>query len=155
MKKMKKLLSIMLLGALLTANVIPVSAAEVQPLAAAPALTQFYVNSVTSEKGGTEIIERSGSFAQVGTMLDHGGTWLEVVTTEIGYAKTRSATFNNVNMTLVSKEAIDIDNDRIIDGWLCVWRYENSYGFEAGTFKASSKSANSPWNTMSTTFYIH
>lgn len=120
MKKIKKLLSIMLLGALLTANVISVSAAEVQPLAAAPALTQFYVNSVTSEKGGTEIIERSGSFAQVGTRLDHGGTWLEVVTTEIGYAKTRSATFNNVNMTLVSKEAFDIDNDRIIDGWLCV-----------------------------------
>ena len=50
MKKMKKLLSIMLLGALLTANVIPVSAAEVQPLAAAPALTQFYVYSVSSEK---------------------------------------------------------------------------------------------------------
>ena len=49
MKKIKKLLSIMLLGALLTANVISVSAAEVQPLAAAPALTQFDVNSVTSE----------------------------------------------------------------------------------------------------------
>ena len=50
MKKMKKLLSIMLLGALLIANVIPVSAAEVQPLAAAPALTQFYVNSVIHRK---------------------------------------------------------------------------------------------------------
>lgn len=155
MKKFKKLLSVMLLGTLLAANVIPVSAAEIQPLAAAPALTQFYVNSVSFEKGGTETIERSGSFAQVGTRLDHGGTWLEVETVEIGYAKTRSATFNNVNMTLKTKRAIDLDNDRIIDGWACVWRYENSYGFEAGTFKASSKSANSPWNTMNITFYIH
>lgn len=74
---------------------------------------------------------------------------------EIGYAITRSAIINNVNITLKSKEAIDIDNDRIIDGWLCVWRYDDSYGYEAGTFKASSKSANSPWNTMNITFYIH
>lgn len=155
MKKFRKLLSVMLLGALLAANVIPVSAAEIQPLAAAPALTQFYVYSVSSEKGGTEVIQRSGSFAQVGTTVDHGGTWLEVETIEIGYAKTRSATLNSTNMTLKSKKAIDLDNDRIIDGWDCVWRYENSYGFETGTFKASSKSANSPWNTMNITFYIH
>ena len=81
--------------------------------------------------------------------------WLEVETIEIGYVKTRSATLNSTNMTLKSKKAIDLDNDRIIDGWACVWRYENSYGFEAGTFKAGSKSANSPWNTMNITFYIH
>ncbi|EOS77770.1 hypothetical protein C819_00881 [Lachnospiraceae bacterium 10-1] len=155
MKKFKKLLSVMLVSTLLVANVIPVSAAEIQPRDAAPALTQFYVYSVSSEKGGTEVIQRSGSFAQVGTTLDHGGTWLEVETIEIGYAKTRSATLNSTNMTLKSKKAIDLDNDRIIDGWACVWRYENSYGFEAGTFKASSKSANSPWNTMNITFYIH
>lgn len=146
MKKFKKLLSVMLVSTLLVANVIPVSAAEIQPRDAAPALTQFYVYSVSSEKGGTEVIQRSGSFAQVGTTLDPGGTWLEVETIEIGYAKTRSATLNSTNMTLKSKKAIDLDNDRIIDGWACVWRYENSYGFEAGTFKASSKSANSPWN---------
>ena len=73
MKKFKKLLSVMLVSTLLVANVIPVSAAEIQPRDAAPALTQFYVYSVSSEKGGTEVIQRSGSFAQVGTTLDHGG----------------------------------------------------------------------------------
>lgn len=60
---------------------------------------------------------------------------MEVETIEIGYAKTRSATLNSTNMTLKSKRAIDLDNDRIIDGWACVWRFENSYGFEAGTLR--------------------
>lgn len=50
----------MLVSTLLVANVIPVSAAEIQPRDAAPALTQFYVYSVSSEKGGTEVIQRRG-----------------------------------------------------------------------------------------------
>lgn len=43
-EKFKKLLSVMLVSMLLVANVIPVSAAEIQPRDAAPALTQFYVS---------------------------------------------------------------------------------------------------------------
>lgn len=155
MKKLKKLLCTILLGGLLATNVVPVSAAEVQPIASAPPLTQFFVYAVSSQNGGRELIDHSGSFAQVGTRNDHGGTWLEVETVEIGYAKTRSATFNNNSMTLKSKTAIDLDNDRVVDGWLCVWRYENAYGFESGTFKASSISSNSPWNTMNITFLIN
>lgn len=155
MKSLKKLLSAMLLGVLLVTNVVPVSAAEAQPLAPAPALTQFYVDSVASEKCAIEYISHSGTTAQVGTKEDHGGTWIEITTVEMGYAKSRTATFNNNSMTLKSKKGIDTDNDGIIDGWTCVWRYENAYGFETGTFKASSTSANSPWNTMNITFYVY
>ena len=49
-EKFKKLLSVMLVSTLLVANVIPVSASEIKPRDAAPALTQFYVYSVSSEK---------------------------------------------------------------------------------------------------------
>lgn len=150
MKSFKKLLSVMLLGVLLVTNVVSVSAAEVQSIAPAPALTEFYVYSVSSEKAGEEIIASSGV-----TTLEHGGTWLRIVTIESGYAKSRSATFNGESMTLTDKQAIDIDNDGIIDGWICIWEYRNSDGFESGICRFILTSANAPWNTINVTFSIY
>lgn len=155
MKSLKKLLSAMLLGVLLVTNVVPVSAAEVQPLASAPPLTEFYVYSVYSQNGGLEYIDHSGTTAQVGTRNDHGGTWIEITTVEIGYAKSRTATFNNNSMTLKAKTPIDTNHDSIVDGYYCTWRYENAYGFETGTFRASATSANTPWNTRNIIFYVY
>lgn len=183
MMKMKKMLSVIVVGVLLVANVIPISAAEkqstkvdsleevnvgeytqyimdeeqesgIQPKAPAPALTSFELYAIYSEKAGEEVISHSSSSMQVGSILDHGGTWFQAITVEVGYAKARFAYFNGMQMTLTDTEPIDFNNDRIVDGYLCLWTYEGSE-YEAGTFTANSTSANSPWNTMSLRFYVY
>lgn len=182
MKKFKKLLSVMALGVLLITNVVSASAAEkdqpakieslseldleaytqellesgggIQLYGPAPALTQFQLLLINSEKAGQETIQSSSSSMQVGSRLDHGGTWFQAITAEVGYAKTRYAYFNGIRMTLTATEPIFLDNDNIVDGYYCLWTYEGSE-YEAGTFKANSTSANSPWNTMNITFYVY
>lgn len=179
MKKFKKLLSVLSLGVLLVTNGIPVSAAEkeepvladslsdfdlgeysqyifepeesdIQLYAPAPPLTQFSLYLINSEKAGQEEITPG----QVGSRLDHGGTWFQAITIEIGYAKTRFAYFKNMNMTLTDKATIDLDNDSIVDGYICLWTYEGPE-YETGIFSANSTSANSPWNTMSLSFSVN
>lgn len=184
MLKMKKMLSAVVVGMLLVANVIPVSAAEkqdtkacsleetnigeyaqyvmdgeeqepeIQPKAPAPALTSFELYAIYLEKAGEEIISHSSSSMQVGSKLDHGGTWFQAITVEVGYAKSRFANFNGMQMTLTDTAPLDFNNDRIVDGYLCLWTYEGSE-YEAGTFTANSTSANSPWNTMSLRFFVY
>ena len=145
MKKFKKLLSVMALGVLLITNVIPVSAAEkdqsakieslseldleaytqelldaddgIQLYGPAPALTQFKLLLINSEKAGQETIQNSSSSMQVGSRLDHGGTWFQAITAEVGYAKSRFAYFNGMRMTLTATEPIFLDSDNIIDGY--------------------------------------
>ncbi len=73
---------------------------DIMLIPSAPALTQFYLYEINSEKAGTEMIDHSSTTAQVGSKLDHGGTWFQAITIEVGYAKTRFAYFNNMNMTL-------------------------------------------------------
>lgn len=116
--------------------------------ASAPPLTEFYIYGVYSEnQPDGERIQRSGSFYQTATMLDHGGSWLIVITIEVGYAGSRFAYFKNSPMKLADKDPLDFDGDSIIDGYACYWLYEGD--FTNGMFRANSKSANSPWNTMS------
>ncbi|MDE7431164.1 MAG: YolA family protein [Lachnospiraceae bacterium] len=182
MKKFKKLLSVMALGVLLITNVVSVSAAEknqpekieslseldleaytqellesgggIQLYGPAPALTQFQLLLINSEKAGQETIQNSSSSMQVGSRLDHGGTWFQAITAEVGYAKSRFAYFNGIRMTLTATEPIFIDNDNIVDGYYCLWTYEGNE-YEAGTFTANSTSANSPWNTMNLRFNVY
>lgn len=183
MFKIKKIIGLIAMGALLITSVVPVSAAEkvenvkaenladielgeysqyimveedtaIQPYASAPALTSFYLYGIYSEKAGEELIEYSSSSVQVGSKLDHGGTWFQAITVEIGYAKTRFAYFNGYQMTLTDTAAIDLDSDNIVDGYLCLWTYEGNE-YETGTFTANSTSANSPWNTMSLRFNVY
>ena len=128
---------------------IEVSEADVSGPKKAPAapLTQFYILGVSSsDHTDIEIIQYSSSFYPVSTVDDHGGTWLRVYTVEIGYAGQRFAYFNNSLMTLEDTQGVDLNNDSIIDGYICTWLYQGS--FTNGTFKANSKSVNSPWNTM-------
>lgn len=115
--------------------------------AAAPKLTQFKIYAVYSEdQPEGEFIQNSSTIYQTATMLDHGGSWLRVVTYEYGYAGTRTATFKNISMKRESVQGFDLDGDSIIDGYLVTWLYEGD--FTNGLFSASSKSINSPWNTM-------
>jgi len=113
----------------------------------APPLTQFYVGGVrSSDHPDMEVIQYSSSFYPVSTTDDHGGTWLRVYTVEIGYAGQRYAYFNNMQMSLENTYPVYVDNDNIVDGYICEWLYQGY--FTNGTFKANSTSANSPWNTM-------
>lgn len=130
------------------------SGGGIQLYGPAPALTQFQLLLINSEKAGQETIQSSSTSMQVGSRLDHGGTWFQAVTVEVGYAKTRYAYFNGIRMTLTATEPLFIDSDNIVDGYYCLWTYEGNE-YEAGTFKAESTSANSPWNTKYITFYVY
>jgi len=85
---------------------------------------------------------------QFTTKYDQGGSYLIVVTEEIGYANppTRLARFNGVKMTLGLQESLL--SGRTVIGWRNYWLYSAS--FTSGTFTYQATSINSPWNTMST-----
>lgn len=121
--------------------------------APAPQLTSFKIVKVASQNGGIEAINNSSTMYIVSTSNDHGGTWLEVTIEEIGYAGYRQATFNGNSMTLISTTPIDNNNDSIIDGYECTWRYSSSTGFTNGTFTASSKSVNYPYTTKTISYF--
>lgn len=113
--------------------------------APAPAIPfiQFRVYAVYSaDHPEGEFIQPS----QLATALNHGGSWLRVVTYEHGYTGTWTATVKNSPMKLEDTQGVDLDGDRIIDGYLCTWLYTGE--FSSGYFSASIKSANAPWNTM-------
>lgn len=183
MKVVKKLLkSVVVSSLVICMSAMPVSAAEVdenkmvtsleeiglgeyaqyavdddstiQPKAPAPALTSLKMYWLNSQKAGEEYVQQSSSSLQVGSKLDHGGTWFQAETIEIGYAKSRFAYFNGVRMTLTDSQGLDFNNDRIIDGYLCLWTYQGTE-YETGTFESNSTSANSPWNTLNLRFYVY
>ena len=78
-----------------------VDSSEISRGPAAP-LTNFILGAVYSENQPTgEIIQYSSSFYPTSTTLDHGGSWLAVITIEVGYAGQRYAYFNNTLMTWV------------------------------------------------------
>ncbi len=119
----------------------------------APPLSSLSLYMIFSEKGGTETVSTSPNDFPISSQNDHGGTIFRAITVEIGYAKTRFAYFNNIQMTLTAEEGFDTDNDNIIDGYFCLWTYSGSE-FESGTFKAESTSVNRPWNTKSLSFHV-
>lgn len=121
--------------------------------APAPPLSSLSLYMIFSEKGGTETVSTSPNDFPISSQNDHGGTIFRAITVEVGYAKTRFAYFNNMQMTLTTREGFDTDNDNIIDGYFCLWTYSGPE-FETGTFRAESKSANKPWNTKSLSFYV-
>ncbi len=154
MKKITKTIALMLVVCTMFSNVAFAAEKEGETAqddfstrAAAPPLTEFYVHGVASEDHPNgEIIQHSSSFYPTATVLDHGGSWLRVTTFELGYAKSRVATFNNKSMERERIQSVDLDGDRIIDGYFVTWLYEGD--ITSGYFSANSKSANSPWNTM-------
>lgn len=112
--------------------------------APAPPLTDIRVLLVSSEQAGDETIRAN----QTTTSLDHGGSWIQVVTYEEGYASSRKATFNGYSMDLTDFQLVDTDGDRIGDGFQCLWTDKSS--FTSGQFMSEATSSNYPWNTMQT-----
>ena len=154
MKKVTRTIALALVFCMMFSNVVfaaekgdKTAQGDFLTRAAAPPLTEFYVHGVTSENyPNGETIQHSSSVYPTATVLDHGGSWLRVTTFEMGYAKSRVATFNNTPMKRERIQSVDVDGDRVIDGYFVTWLYEGDV--TSGYFSANSKSANSPWNTM-------
>lgn len=114
----------------------------------APPLTDMWVVRVESILGGRENLT---GYEYI-TQFDHGGNVLQVITCEIGYKATNSATFMGNKMRYLQSSPIDIDGDRIYDGFLYLW--ESNFSFTTGQFFSESTSANAPQNTLSTNIRI-
>lgn len=76
---------------------------------------------------------------------DHGGTEMYIVTAELGYGYQQSAEMNELTLSEVQSQYIDLNRDSIIDGWYTWW---DASGNENGTFTYQNTSATYPWNTM-------
>lgn len=100
---------------------------------------------------------------QTSTSYDHGGSFLRVVTQEVGYGNLPVARFNG--RVLPSSAAYQTDRlcaqgssvttscrtGQTIVGFRTYWRID---GNQAGTFTYQNTSTNAPWNTVSDTVYI-
>lgn len=138
-RKVKQIIATTIcLSALVTSGSITAFAAP------APPITQISVKEVHSPDGGTETI----SSAQNVTTKDHGGDWLEITTFEKGYNIVNSAKFNDESMRLVDYKGVDLNGDRVYDGFYYYWRIDKP--FTEGKVVTESTSTSSPWNTMST-----
>lgn len=118
--------------------------AQIQSVSAAPAppLTYLQVTYVRSQMKPWEYIRDS----QFSTVNDHGGTWLEVETAELGYGTNLIARYNGQKMTNSANTPI-VNSSRVVIGWRRVWRINTT--ITSGTFTYQATSMNSPWNTMS------
>jgi 1-aminocyclopropane-1-carboxylate deaminase/D-cysteine desulfhydrase-like pyridoxal-dependent ACC family enzyme len=138
-RKVKQIIATTIcLSALVTTGSITAFAAP------APPLTKIYVDTINSSQGGKEKISSS----QNSTQKDHGGDWLEVITFEQGYKIANFAKFNDESMRLVNYTGVDLNGDRVYDGFYYYWRIDKP--FTEGKFTTQSTSTNAPWNTMST-----
>ena len=129
-------------------TLLPANEAKAQP---APPLTEFRVVGVMSigYLGGSQWDQpRAGAFSTPG---DHRGGGLYVAVFERGYGQGSTASFNGNRMTLVHSEP-QIGANRVIFGWIRY--YHSPVNFTSGQFTSSSRSINSPWNTMSTRLTI-
>lgn len=150
MRKRKKLLSIMTLGIFLVVNTITVSAAEIMSPTLPSTATNLYLYDITSEKAGQEIIA-----GQMGTSMDHGGTWLQVTLVETETINNRlQIYFNGKRMIMTGFAETDTNRDGIMDERISIWRYEGTE-FESGTLAISATATTSPWNSISFTYYIY
>lgn len=137
-----RILNLLFVGLLLTLELL--WAAPIQTVFAAPAppLTYLQVIYVRSQTKSWEYIPDN----QFSTLNDHGGSWLEVETAELGYGTNLIALYNGQRMTNASNTPI-LNSSRAIIGWRRIWRISTS--ITNGTFTYRATSINSPWNTMS------
>ncbi|WP_427339424.1 DUF4879 domain-containing protein [Caloranaerobacter sp. DY30410] len=133
------------ISGLLLITLLILSFCSVSYAASAPPLSQVGIAEIYSSQGGTEEIYSSTKLC---TDKDHGGNPFYIVTYEIGYSRygSRIAKLNGVRLKEVQSQPIDLDNDRIIDGWFRWW---DASGFTGGNFTYEATSENYPWNTMS------
>jgi len=131
-------------------TLIPADEAKAQ-WGPAPPLTEFRVVGVLSvgHLGGSQWdTPRAGAISTPG---DHRGGGVYVAVFERGYGQGSIASFNGSRMTLVQSEP-QIGANRVVFGWIRI--YYSPANFTSGRFTSSSRSMNSPWNSMSTSLTI-
>ncbi len=116
--------------------------------APAPPLTDLQVYAACSTNHPAYEYFSSNQFSSV---YNHGGGEMYIVTYEIGIGHNRIAKMNGQTLQSVAYQAIDLNGDTIIDGWIYYW---DASAFENGNFTFQCTSLNSPWNTMSDSMYI-
>lgn len=121
---------------------------DVQPMAPAPPLTYLEVYAAISTNYPQY---EYFSDNQLRSVQDHGGGEMYIVTVELGYGHQRFARMNGTLLSSIQYQAIDLDNDSIIDGWFYWWDASN---YESGNFSYQNTSSNYPRNTMSDSIYI-
>lgn len=120
----------------------------VQPLSPASPLTYLQIYAASStQHPDWEIFSDN----QTSSIADHGGVELYIVTVELGYGHNNFARMNSSSVPLYDYASLDLDGDRIVDGYMYQW---NASGYNSGTFTYQSTSINSPWNTMYDSIYI-
>lgn len=95
-------------------------------------LTSMQVMWVNSQDAGEEHI----SAGQYATKLDHGGDWFQVITLEVGFSSVRWAKFKHMEMESTDTEYVDLNGDNIMDGVLRLWTINTSY--TSGKFEYSA-----------------
>ena len=106
--------------------------------APAPQVSSARVSEVYSTQGGREVIPVN----QYATNRDHGGEKMQVVTRVIGYGR-ESAKYAGTQVYSTESMHIDLNNDRIVDGWMNVW--DVSGISESGQFYDTVRSTNFPY----------
>lgn len=101
---------------------------QVESRIPAPPLTSIHVYLVNSEQAGQEYIAPY----QYATNLDHGGSWIQLITLDVGYSGWREATFDGNKMDLTDVVPVDTDGDTILDGYLRLWTLD--VNFDNGKF---------------------
>ncbi|MEW9575710.1 DUF4879 domain-containing protein [Bacillus toyonensis] len=107
------------------------------------------VLKVESELGGVEYVSPNS----LSTIKDHVGSYLYIYTREMGYGHLPFAKMNGEKAKEVSSTMIDVNGDRIIDGWERKWDVS---GNQSGRFEFEyeNTSTNYPWNKMYTALKI-
>lgn len=79
--------------------------------------------------------------SQLSSVKDHGGSGMEIVTVEKGYAieGLRFAWMKGRSLKIKKTEPADFNGDKIIDGWYVFW---NANGFQDGIFTCRSTGIN-------------
>ena len=105
----------------------------------APKLSSYSVYFVAKSRTGDNYTGENISSGQSTTKNDYNGT-VYVLTKEIGYGSERSSFSAGNRVSLDKVITLDFDGDRIVDGFIDVWKIDN---VTTGTFSSKSSSTNS------------
>ena len=112
-------------------------------------LTDMQVLWVNSQNAGEENI----SAGQYSTKLDHGGDWVQVITLERGFSSVRWAYFNNVEMEATDSDYVNFDGDNVMDGVLRLWTLNTRFTDGKFKYKAWSVRTSKEFNTWNNGLY--
>lgn len=145
MKNVKKVVAAMLVFSFIVSVFGLNIYAQIKPTASAPPLTELrviYVESVEAEES-----IQSGQFS---TEQNHN-TNIRVYVFERGYSNLRFAKMNSIPVNEIESYGLTNPGSTQVYGWIRVY---DTVGFDTGTFTMEARSANAPWNTMSTSIRI-